>query len=48
MLQLVSAGGPDVTTRLFPGDALPDEVLLVEGEWDAMLCTRRASRRRAP
>jgi hypothetical protein len=38
MLQLVSGGGPDVTTRLFPGDALEGEVLLVEGEWDAMLC----------
>ena len=37
MLSLMAGGGPNVTTRLFPGDALPEEVLLVEGEWDAIL-----------
>jgi len=37
MLSLMSGGGPNVTTRLFPGDPLPGDVLLVEGEWDAML-----------
>lgn len=37
MLSLMSGSGPDTTTRLFPGEALPSDVLLVEGEWDAML-----------
>ena len=37
MLSLMAGAGPDVTTRLFPGDHLPDDVILVEGEWDAML-----------
>ena len=38
MLPLMTGSGPDVTTRLFPMDAtMPDEVLLVEGEWDAMI-----------
>ena len=37
MLSLMAGGGPNITTRLFPGDPLPDDVLLVEGEWDAML-----------
>ena len=37
MIALMSGGGPDVVTRVFPGDPMPDEVLLVEGEWDAML-----------
>lgn len=41
MLSLMSGGGPDVTTRLFPGDTLPDDVLLVEGEWDAMLARQQ-------
>lgn len=38
-LPLYAGSGPDVTTRLFPvAGELPDEVVLVEGEWDAMLC----------
>lgn len=37
-LPLMAGAGPDVTTRLFPGDPLPDDVVLVEGEWDAMIC----------
>lgn len=38
MLPLLAGAGPDVTTRLFPMDpVMPDEVLLVEGEWDAMI-----------
>jgi DNA primase len=44
MLSLVAGAGPDVTTRLFPGDELPDEVLLVEGEWDAMICRQNGLR----
>lgn len=38
MLPLMAGAGPDVTTRLFPGDPLPDEVVVVEGEWDAIIC----------
>jgi hypothetical protein len=38
MLPLMVGSGPDVTTRLFPMDpVMPDEVFLVEGEWDAMI-----------
>ncbi len=36
MLPLMAGSGPDVTTRLFPGEPLPNDVLLVEGEWDAI------------
>ena len=39
MLPLMTGAGSDVTTRLFPMDpSVPDEVLLVEGEWDAIIC----------
>jgi hypothetical protein len=38
MLPFATSMGPDATTRLFPHlDPIPDEVLLVEGEWDAMI-----------
>lgn len=39
MLPLMAGSGPDVTTRLYPmPPAMFGEVLLVEGEWDAILC----------
>lgn len=38
MLHLMAGSGPDVTTRLFPGDPIGLDVLLVEGEWDALIC----------
>ena len=37
MLALMAGSGPDTTTRLFPGEPLPPDVLLVEGEWDAIV-----------
>lgn len=38
MLPLLTGAGPDATTRLFPMDPImPDDILLVEGEWDAMI-----------
>lgn len=38
MLPLMTGAGPDVTTRLYPmPPAMFGEVLLVEGEWDAIL-----------
>jgi CHC2 zinc finger/Toprim-like/MCM P-loop domain len=40
ILPLMAGAGPDVTTRLFPGEPLPDDVVLVEGEWDAIICAQ--------
>jgi len=37
MIPLMGGSGPDVTTRLFPGEKLPEEAILVEGEWDAII-----------
>lgn len=40
-LPLYAGSGPDVTTRPFPVQGeLPTDVLLVEGEWDAMLASQ--------
>ncbi|HEY6058722.1 MAG TPA: toprim domain-containing protein [Candidatus Limnocylindrales bacterium] len=40
VVQLMAGAGPDVTTRLYPNELLAKEVLLVEGEWDAMICAQ--------